>query len=219
MEYLHPPASFCNGSAGAFLRNIKNCWTCRHAIHCHADVHGFFVKRGASYLHLLASTFFTDRNPSSTNSGSRKVCLGHQTRKGLPGLLSDHTVNPLTTDDSWIFCSTSDSLGLQSQNAFDVAESFTKSNKPSIRHLVDISCICSVPLPCRRPHLADVIPLKATGIDHPWRIIFPPVVWEMGEETPGKSEAFYKQTRAFPQPPRTKSGMIGTQKVFTSTWS
>ena len=73
------------------------------------------LSRGASYLHLLASTFFTDRNPSSTNSGSRKVCLGHQTRKGLPGLLSDHTVNPLTTDDSWIFCSTSDSLGLQSQ--------------------------------------------------------------------------------------------------------
>lgn len=63
-----------------------------------------------------------------------------------------------------------------------------------------------------------VIPLKATGIDHPWRIRFPPVVWEM-EETPGKSEGFYKQTRGFPQPPRTKSGMIGTQKVFTSTWS
>lgn len=41
----------------------------------------------------------------------------------------------------------------------------------------------------------------------------------MGEETARKSEGFYKQTRGFPQPPRTKSGMIGTQKVFTSTWS
>ena len=80
-----------------------------------------------------------------------------------------------------------------------------------------------MPLPCqRRPHLADwVIPLKAgyRNRSSPMENHISPCCLGHGGGNSQEIYGFYKQTRGFPQPPRTKSRMIGTQKVFTSTWS